>query len=373
MTPITARSETVALMLESDGPGGAENMLLQLAEELQRRGYGVCPVLPAKGLGWLAAECRKRGFEPETFSLRRPLDWRCLRGLIEVLRRREVDVVHSHEFTMAFYGAAAARWLRKPHVITMHGGQRVLSHWRRRIAFRWAMRRSRAVAAVSGATRQLFLDALHLTPDAITVVHNGIVPPPPGNPAAVRRELGLAEGEVLIVSVGNLYPVKGHAVLLEALVRLAERTDLPPWRMALAGRGRETEPLKRFAEEHGLGRRIHFLGHRADVPDILAAADVWVMPSLSEGLPLALLEAMFAGKAIVASAVGGIPEVIVSERDGLLVPPRDPAALAAALGRVIASPDVRAALGRAARERAASGFSVAHMTDDYERLYAEAG
>ncbi|HEY6947257.1 MAG TPA: glycosyltransferase family 4 protein [Gemmatimonadales bacterium] len=372
MTPITARGKTVALMLESDGPGGAENMLLQLAEELRRRGYGICPVLPAKGLGWLAAECRKRGFEPETFSLRRPLDWRCLQGLIEVLRRREVDLVHSHEFTMAFYGAAAARWLHKPHVITMHGGQRVLSHWRRRIAFRWSMRRSRAVAAVSGATRQLFLDALHLQPDAITVVHNGIVPPPPGNRAAVRRELGLAESEVLILSVGNLYPVKGHGVLLEALIQLAARTDLPPWRMALAGRGRETERLKQFATENRLDR-VHFLGHRSDVPDILAAADAWVMPSLSEGLPLALLEAMFAGKAIVASAVGGIPEAIVPERDGLLVPPRDPPTLAAALARVIASPDLRAALGRAARERAVSGFSVAHMADDYERLYAEAG
>lgn len=373
MTQARPGRKTVALMLESDGPGGAENMLLQLAEELRRRGYDVCPVLPDKGLGWLAAECRKRGLEPETFSLRRPLDWRCLRGLIEVLRRRQVDLVHSHEFTMAFYGAAAARWLRKPHVITMHGGQRVLSHWRRRVAFRWSMRRSRAVAAVSGATRQLFLGALHLPPDAISVVHNGIVPPPPGNPAPVRHELGLAKGEVLIVSVGNLYPVKGHAVLLEALARLAQRTDLPPWRMALAGRGRETDRLKQFAAEHGLGGRVHFLGHRADVPDILAAADAWVMPSLSEGLPLALLEAMFAGKAIVASAVGGIPEVIVSERDGLLVPPRDPAALAAALGRVIESPDLRAALGSAARERAGSGFSVAHMTDDYERLYGEAG
>ncbi len=372
MTPAGPGRRTVALMLESDGPGGAENMLLQLAEELHRRGDDICPVLPDKGLGWLAAECRKRGFEPETFSLRRPLDWRCLRGLIQVLERRKVDLVHSHEFTMAFYGAAAARWLRKPHVITMHGGQRVLSHWRRRLAFRWALRRSRAAATVSEATRRLFLDVLRLPPGAMAVVHNGIVPPPSGDPAALRRELGLSEGEILIVSVGNLYPVKGHAVLLEALTLLAGRAYLPAWRMALAGRGRETERLKRFAVEHRLDR-VHFLGHRADVPDILAATDIWVMPSLSEGLPLALLEAMFAGKAIVASAVGGIPEVIVSERDGLLVPPRDPEALAAALERLIASAALRSALGKAARERAAEGFSVAHMADDYERLYAEAG
>jgi len=347
-------------------------MLLQLAEELRTRGYGICPVLPAKGLGWLAKECTKRGFQPEAFSLRRPLDWRCLQGLIDILRRRDVDLVHSHEFTMAFYGAAASRWLHKPHVITMHGGQRVLSHWRRRLAFRWSMRQSRAVAAVSGATRQLFLDALHLSPDAITVVHNGIVGPPAGDPAGFRRELGVSQDEVLIVSVGNLYPVKGHHVLLQALAQLAARADLPPWRMALAGRGRETDRLKQFAGEQGLDR-VHFLGHRPDVPDILAAADVWVMPSLSEGLPLALLEAMFAGKAVVASSVGGIPEVIQPELDGLLVAPNDPPALAGALGRLILDAGLRTRLGCAARQKAASQFSVAHMTDDYERLYAEAG
>jgi len=372
VTGLTARGKNVALMLESDGPGGAENMLLQLGEELHRRGYGICPVLPEKGMGWLAKECTKRGFQPETFSIRRPLDWRCLRGLIEVLRRRGASLVHSHEFTMGVYGAAAARWLGKPHVLTMHSGHRVLSHWRRRVALRWSMRHSRAVATVSGATRQLFLDSLHLSPNAITVVHNGIVAPAVGDRGCVRRELAIQPEELLIVSVGNLYPVKGHQVLLEALIRLKTQSDLPRWRVALAGRGREMDRLKQFAEAHGLDR-VHFLGHRPDVPDILAAADAWVMPSLSEGLPLALLEAMFAGKAIIASRVGGIPEVIDAERDGILVPPNDPLALGGALARLLADAELRTRLARAARQRAASEFSVGHMTDAYERLYAEAG
>jgi glycosyltransferase involved in cell wall biosynthesis len=370
MTHTAERREIVALMLESDGPGGAENMLLQLAVELHGRGYGICPVLPDNGMGWLAQQFEDRGFEPEVFSIRRPIDWRCLRGLIEVLRRRQVDLVHSHEFTMGVYGAAAAWWLRKPHVITMHGGQRVLSHGRRRLAFRWSMRRSRAVVAVSDATRQLFLEAFHIPDDAVAVIHNGIVPPPTGDAASLRGELCLAEDEVLIVSVGNLYPVKGHRVLLEALVQLAAMAELPRWRMALAGRGRETEHLKRYAAEQRL-HQVHFLGHRSDVPDILAAADVWVMPSLSEGLPLALLEAMFAGKAIVASAVGGIPEVIVSEDHGLLVPPGDPSALARALGRLVTSPELRGALGRAAEMRARRCYNVTRMTDQYERVYRD--
>ncbi len=209
---------TIAMMLESDGPGGAEHMLLQLAEELRERGYGICPVLPAKGLGWLARECRARGFEPEAFHLQRPLDWHCLKGIVETLRRRGVGIVHSHEFTMAFYGAAAARWLGLPLFITIHGGRHPLTHWRRGLAFRWAVRTSRRTVAVSDATRHLFISGLKLAPDAIGVVHNGIRPPALGRREPVRAELGLDDDTTLIISVGNLYPVKGHEVLLRALI-----------------------------------------------------------------------------------------------------------------------------------------------------------
>jgi glycosyltransferase involved in cell wall biosynthesis len=364
-------ARTVALMLESDGPGGAEYMLLHLAEELRARGYGICPVLPAKGVGWLGREFRARGFEPEAFHLRRPLDWRCVTGIAEVLRRRKVDVVHSHEFTMAVYGAAATRWWgRQPLIVTIHGGPHPLTHWRRGLAFRWAMRRSRATVAVSDATRRRFVEGLGVAPDAIGVVHNGIRPPAPGRRAPVRAELGVSDDTALLVSVGNLYPVKGHAVLLRALVQLAEHTDLPRWRVALAGRGQEAEPLKAFAREHGLAERVTFLGHRDDVPDILAAGDLYVMPSLSEGLPLSLLEALFAEKPVVASAVGGIPEVVTDGESGRLVPPNDPPALAGALAELLRDPRRARSLAGAGLRRAREAFTLEHMTTEYERLYA---
>lgn len=362
-----ARALSVALMLESDGPGGAELMLLQLALELRRRGHRVVPVGPAEGVGWLSARFRAEGFEPHAFRERPPPDFRLVRDLAHMLRALELDLVHSHEFTLAVYGAAAARRLRLPHVVTMHGAvARVTAAWRRRVALRWAFRRSAAAVAVSDATRRELERDLGLADRSLEVIHNGISLRA-GDPAPVRRELGVKEGELLVLAVGNLEVHKGHLLLLEALARNAHL----PWRLAIAGgRGGPERPrLEAFAREHGLAERVHVLSHRDDVPDLQAAADVFAMPSLFEGLPLALLEAMGAGNAIVASDTGGISEAVTHETHGLLVPPGDVDALAAALGRLLASPELRRELGEQARLRGRREFGVEAMGGAYEALY----
>ena len=363
------RPLSIALMLESDGPGGAERMVLQLAEELRRRGHAVWPVGPAHGCGWLAAQFRERGFEPETFSLRRPIDFGCLQGIVDVLRRRRVDVVHSHEFTMAVYGAAAARLVKRPHIVTMHGGQSFAARWRRRAALRWAFRRSHRVVAVSGATRTALADVLRLPAQTIEVIPNG-VRLQPGARDVLRRELGMTPAEQLIVAVGNLYPVKGHIVLLRALAELGTMQNGRSWRAAIVGRGEEEASLRAFAMQSGFADRLHLLGYREDVGDILAAADIFVMPSLSEGLPLALIEAMLAGKAIVASEVGGIPEVVTPGEHALLVPPGHHGQLAAALRQLLDDSEYRGQLGRAAERRAGTTLTAESMTDAYERMFA---
>ena len=123
--PVVSASNrlAIAMMIETDGPGGAEILVLQLSEELRRRGHVVHPIGPEKGKGWLSGKLEAQGFDRKTFSLRRPVDGRMLWDLTRTLRKLRVDAVHSHEFTMAVYGCAAARWLRVPHVITMHGDQ----------------------------------------------------------------------------------------------------------------------------------------------------------------------------------------------------------------------------------------------------------
>jgi glycosyltransferase involved in cell wall biosynthesis len=355
-------------MLETDGPGGAEQIVYQLAEELRRRGHTVYPVGPDWTRGWLSAKYRAGGFDYRTFSLRRPLDLHCLRGMVRLLTALKLDAVHSHEFTMAVYGAAAARLAGRRHVITFHGNQTMTSVWRRRVAVRWALRASCATVAVSEATRQDLAASLGIPPSRIHLIRNGI-PLRPGRPDQIRTELGLTPGELLIVAVGNLTPRKAHWVLLEALVELRREGFDPPWHVAVAGRGPERDRLEAFAREHRIDHRVHLLGVRDDVPDLLAAAQVFVMPSLWEGLPLAVLEAMHAGLPIVASEASGIPEAITPDVEGVLVAPGDPAAFARALRRVMGDEGLRARLGAAAQRRARAAFTIAGMADQYEVLY----
>jgi L-malate glycosyltransferase len=356
----------IALLLESDGPGGAERMLILLAEAMRRRGHHVIPVGPAEGTGWLAAQFRVRGFEPEVFRLRHPVDPLCVMGIARLLERHRVDVAHSHEFSMAVYGAAAARMTGVPHLITMHGGVYFGLRRRRRAALRWAVRASNRIVAVSDATREDLRRMLRVPKIEVDVVLNG-VPEQGGNREQVRRELGLPDHELMLLTVGNLYRVKGHDLLIEALAAVPQT---PPWRLVIAGQGEEESNLRRLVREKGIGDRVSFLGFRDDVPDLLAAADVYLMPSRSEGLPLALLEAMFAGRPIMASAVGGIPDAL--GQAGVLVQPEDAEALAVALREFLADEQRRMALGAAAARRAAERFGVEAMADAYEDRYRDA-
>lgn len=360
---------TIALMLESEGPGGAEVVVLRLAEELRSRGHEVVPVVltHASQPGWLENEFSSRGFAPERAFIRGGVDLRCLRELVSTLRRRGAHVVHSHEFGMAVYGTAAARALRLPHVITMHGNMWMTNALRRRLALRWAFRRSKTTA-VSEDTRRHLLSALGIHSSVVTTVLNG-VPIVQGERELLRRELALAPESVLVVAVGNLIERKGHAILLRALAQAHSANPAADWRLAIAGEGVERPKLEALAAELGISERVHLLGHRSDVGNVLHAADVFVMPSLWEGLPLAVLEAMFVGLPVVASDISGIPEAISSRAEGWLVPAGEIAPLADAVGRLVTDSMLRREMGAAARRRAMERFTVRAMADAYERLY----
>ena len=360
------RGLRVAQLIECDGPGGAERVVALLSAGLVAAGCEVVAFLPAGGEGWLARELAPTGADVEYFRLDRPISLGFGQRLAAALRRRRIDIAHSHEFTLACYGAWAARAAGIPHLFTMHGGRYYAGRLTRRVALRAAAAFSRPVAVsqtvAADLRRELWLHA------SIATIPNGVCSAHADN-STLRPELRLDSEDRLLLAIGNLYPVKGHALLIEALALLAP--EHPLLHVAIAGRGDLAAALAEQARHLGIAHRVHFLGLRDDVPNLLAAADVMVHPSLSEGLPLALLEAMFAGKAIVASATGEIPAALNWGTAGVLVPPGDVRALAAGIDRVLRAPAEGAALGQAARGRAESVYSVKRMLDAYAGLYRE--
>jgi glycosyltransferase involved in cell wall biosynthesis len=367
---LSSRPMRIAMLMESDGPGGAEIVCLRLAQELSRRGHQVIPVVPRDGVGWLGSQYRASGFEPETFWLKGPIDFSGVSRLRAIIEKNNIDVVHSHEFTMAVYGAAASRLAGRRHVVTMHGSQTVGKALRRRIALRWAFSRSAVTTTISEETKSHMVAELGVRPENLLVIPNG-VPDRAGNPERVMHELQLRPTDVVLVAVGNLDVRKSHIHILQALAKIGARVSHLPWKLVIVGGrgGSELNALNQFAAEHGFADRLHILMNRTDVADILSASTIFVMPSLFEGLPMALLEAMIAGKPAVASSVGGIPEAIQHGKSGFLFPASDVDKLGEHLLTLLCDPPLRERLGAAARQIAVSKFTVQKMTDLYEETY----
>jgi len=341
-------------------------MLASLAGELQAAGAENVVIAGAGGEGWLARELQGTGVQVEPFRLDRSISPGFARWLALTLRRHRVALAHSHEFAMAVCGAWAARGVGVPHLFTMHGGRYYAHRLRRRVALRLAGALSGAVVAVSQTlARQLGRD-LWIPASRILTIPNGARRARMTG-SSLRTELKLGVSDQLAVAVGNLYPVKGHAYLVEALALLAGR--FPRLHVAIAGRGELEELLRNRAYALHVGNRLHLLGLRSDIGNLLAAADVFVLPSLSEGLPLALLEAMLAGRAVVATTVGDVPAALGGGRAGMLVPPADAEALAAGLTEILSDP-ARARRLSGAALAAAQEFTVRRMVERYIGVYA---
>lgn len=294
--------------------------------------------------------------------------------LVRIARQHEIDVINVHyPLPHALHYLLAARLLGLPLVVSTHGADLFPGgspKERYSAALRFVLRRADAVTCPSKAfaarVEALFPDLA----DRITHVHNGIDPTEFPSASAVLERRNESD-EFALVSIAMLNRKKAVDVLLRAATILAE--DGVEFRLRLAGEGPLRNELERLSERLSIDDRVDFLGmlDRSEVIDLLLGCDVFVLPSRAEPFGIVLAEAMMAGRPVVATRVGGIPEVVDDGETGFLVEPDDPAELADALGRLAANPRLRRELGEAGRRRAETHFTTSHTGEGYERLYAD--
>jgi glycosyltransferase involved in cell wall biosynthesis len=357
----------VVHVIQSLEAGGAERVVVEYALNHDRARYSpvVCTI---RGGGPLESELRRANVPVHVLGRPGRMNPRPLFRLARVLRGLDGAVVHGHNFagtslaSPAAVMAGAEAVVRTEHNVTIAGSRL------RTIVSRLAASREDAQTAVSDRVRESHIAAGRLKPVRFVTVRNGIGDSRllvSGRRAAVRAELGVREGAVLLLSVGSLTAQKNHRLLIESIARMDETNVI----VAVAGEGPLRDELEKAVRDTGLKGRVALLGRRLDVPDLLDAADVFVLSSDYEGLPITVLEAMASEVPCVATDVGGNAEAIRDGETGLLVPPGDAGSLAEALDRVVRDPELRERLSRGARSVYETSFSAESMVSQTEALY----
>ena len=353
--------------------GGLERVVTDLAL-VQRRNDCEVEVFSIKEPGGFAGELEAAGIRVLRGDKRRGADFSTLRRLRQALAGR--DVVHGHNFMPGYYAAAASFGLfRRPCLVnTCHDMGTRLDNPKLRWIVGWALRRTQRVAMVGPQVFDRYVDAGLVARARAESILNGVPLESFGQGDVVRHaaraRLGLPTDALVIGCVGRLVPLKNHRVLIELLPRLTRA--FPGLRLVIVGGGPLREELAAQAQALGVADRLTLAGEHARVANLLPAFDVFALPSETEGLSIALLEAAASGLAVVATAVGGNPEIIDDGTTGLLVPAGDADALAAALEALLRDPARRASLGDAARGWIRQNASIEAMHAAYLRFYRRA-
>jgi glycosyltransferase involved in cell wall biosynthesis len=364
---------TIAQLLHTLTVGGAEVLAARLGRRLRDDFRFV--FLCLDGGGPLAPQLAAEGFEVHVIGRRPGLDGRCAWRLARRLRRAGADLLHAHQYTPFFYGLMARQLYRRPPVLFTEHGRTYPDYRRpRRVLVNRALlaRRDRVVA-VGEAVRRALIDNEGIPAPRVGVIYNGI--PLPAEPAApqdradARRAMGVGPEDFVLLQVARLDPLKDHATAVRAVAAVARAR--PDVRLVLVGDGPELPRIQQVVREGRLESVVRFLGLRTDVPRLWPGADAALLSSVSEGIPLTLLEAMAARLPVVATAVGGVPEVVEDGRTGLLAAAGDNEGLARQVLRLAADAGLRRDLGAAGRRRAEERFDEEDMLGAYRRLYRE--
>jgi L-malate glycosyltransferase len=389
----TGKLRVMHLILNLD-IGGGQQVVRTLVEYLAED--ECAPIVCAFKDGPLRQEIEQLGIKVELVPPRRysiiAFPWfvadmvRVLRSLTRLVRQYDIDVIQTHLLSTLAFLTLCLRWTTRIHAIfwTFHSANFVLTanqlprfRWQlgpkryvHKLIYRLAARWVSGYIAVSEQVKDSLVQVIGPIQDKIVVICNGVDLKRYSRPvdkALVRSRLGLDAQAFLIIMVGTLREPKGHCYMIEAMSELVSRH--PNMHALFVGDGELREELRAQAARLGLVEHIHFLGNRSDVPDLLAASDLFALPSLWEGLSMALLEAMASGLPIVASAVSGTVQVMLPDETGLLVPPKDVPKLVEAIEQLLSNPTRAQSMGTAARQRVETEFSAEKQAGEHLALY----
>ncbi|NIQ15879.1 MAG: glycosyltransferase [Candidatus Dadabacteria bacterium] len=355
--------------------GGAEKIVIALTNELRKNGHDVTLCYrKSDSLDKLLKDVDLLALPGDSL-----IDGKYLFNLYKYIRDRNIDIIHSHipGRESVLYGCIVAIITRSKFILTIHGNiyrKRTIKLILWRIIFQFAD----SIVTVSEMIKAEFLKRTNISPKKLVNITNGIDISHYGvriDPIVKRKELNISNDFFLIGAVGNIKHVKGYDILLKSLHLIKEIK--PNVKLLIAGEVNKKidikfmYELKKLISELNIEEDVVFLGSRKDINEILSLIDVFVLPSRSEGTSISLLEAMASGKGIVATAVGGTPNIIIDKANGLLVQPDDPEALANAVLSLLNDSSLALRLGNRARRDAETKYSLQMMIEKYQTLYRD--
>ena len=365
-------SQKLLLFIETGGPGGAERVVLDLARGFLERGTEA-HVLTLR-TGWLTDQLKESKVNHTLLESGRKLDIGLPFRISSFMQEKGFTVLHSHLLDSNFYGAMAATLAGVKHVATEHGdvhhtqGKKLLNAKLRIIA--WCGSQLTAVSRFSSD----HLLAQGFPAERLTVIGNPLMPVDPATVRSkedIRAELGVTGEDWVWTHVANFRPVKDQQTLLRGFA--AARSGSSKHQiLLLVGDGPERAKLEALVAELNITDGVRFIGFQSDVASYLQASDGFILSSLSEALPMSLLEAAQAGLVLVATNVGGLPEVLRPGQTGYLFPPGDAPALAAIMKEIAENPDVARALAKNVRREVLERFSIDKVLDSYAAVYERA-
>lgn len=364
------KKRTILQTIETSEPGGAETVLLHLASKLNHDRFRFLALLP--GEGWLSDRLRDVGVPVFFADSRKWYDLRLLREMSRLVKHEQVDLIHSHLPGQNFYACLVGMRTGRKTVTTYHAPRDLQPPlgWKAVAQLAAVRTLADAVVAVSDDVAAL-LQRAHFPALKTLRIHNGIdvVGMNVGRDGHLRHSLQLPQGSKLVGTVACLRPEKGYDFLIQSARMVIER--IPEAHFVAVGEMDpvDARPFFDLVERLGLKSHFHFLGFRNDIPEILSELDVFILPSTSEGLPLALIEAMAAGKPAIATQCGGPSEVVTNDVTGLLIPPGKPDAIGRALIELLTNRRLTERLARAGQAKVRAEFSLSKMLQEHEALY----